>query len=146
MSRQAAVDDVYRGYHIPKGSTIIPNLWAMFRDPDVYPDPDVFKPERFIGIDADEDSDLKDPKKLVFGFGRRICPGRYFADDNVWLACASIIATMDIGKARDTHGVEITPTPKSVSGTIMRPEPFVCSIRPRSEKSRQLIMDSIAEV
>ncbi|KAH9917066.1 cytochrome P450 [Fomitopsis serialis] len=141
-----AEDDVYGTYYIPKGSMIMANLWAIFRDPEMYPEPDVFKPERFLTIDADEDFKLKDPKKMMFGFGRsRICPGRYFADDNVWLAAACIIATLDIGKARNDHGQEITPAPRFISGTIMHPEPFVCDIRPRSEKSRQVILDSSTE-
>ncbi|KAH9917067.1 cytochrome P450 monooxygenase [Fomitopsis serialis] len=143
---QVAEDDVYRGYYIPKGSTVITNLWAIFRDPEVYPEPDVFRPERFLEIDADADADLKDPKKLVFGFGRRICPGRYFADDMVWLAAACIVATLDVDKTRDEHGEGITPTPRFISGAIMRPESFVCDIRPRSEKSRQLILDSSTEI
>ncbi|KAF9069316.1 cytochrome P450 [Rhodocollybia butyracea] len=43
-------DDFYRGYHIPKGCTVVTNLWAMGRDPDVYSEPDKFMPERFHGL------------------------------------------------------------------------------------------------
>ncbi|KZT69390.1 cytochrome P450 [Daedalea quercina L-15889] len=146
VPRQAMEDDVYRGYYIPKGSLVMANIWAMFRDPDVYPEPDVFKPERFLNVDGDADFDHKDPKKIIFGFGRRICPGRYFADDMIWLAAASIVATMDIRKVRNERGEEITPMPKSISGVVMRPEPFVCDIRLRSEKSLQLILDSSTNI
>ncbi|KAH9924466.1 cytochrome P450 [Fomitopsis serialis] len=137
-------DDAYRGYYLPKGSMVISNLWAMCRDPEVYPEPEVFKLERFLGSNSSENPDLIDPRKIVFGFGRRICPGRYFADDNLWLGIASIVATMDITKARNARGEEITPTPMYISGTIMRPEPFVCDIHPRSDRTRQLILDGIA--
>lgn len=42
----------------------------MTRDPDVFADPEEFRPERFMGVDFSE-NEVGDPKKLVFGFGRR---------------------------------------------------------------------------
>ncbi|KAH9834664.1 cytochrome P450 monooxygenase [Rhodofomes roseus] len=136
-------DDAYRGYYLPKGSMVISNIWAMCRDPEVYPESDVFKPERFLGLKSGEDPNLIDPKKIVFGFGRRC--GKYFADDTMWLGIASIVTTMDITKARDARGQEITPTPVYISGTTMCPEPFVCDIHPRSDRTRQLIIDNVTE-
>ena len=47
-----------------------------------------------------EEWDAKEPRS-------RICPGRYFADQNVWAAIATILATVDIGKARNALGNEI---------------------------------------
>lgn len=63
-------EDVYRGWAIPKGSIIIPNAWGMLRDPNVYSDPDTFRPERFLwkGTNPPE----PDPGlNGVFGFGKR---------------------------------------------------------------------------
>ncbi|KAI0734033.1 cytochrome P450 monooxygenase [Fomitopsis betulina] len=137
----ATEDDVYRGYNIPKGATVIANIWAMMRDTEHYVDPDVFRPERFLEIDPGSDFDAWDPKKLVFGFGRRVCPGAHLADNSVWLVISRIIATLDIRKARDETGAEITPNPVLHSGTVTHPEPFLCDIRPRSEKAKQLILD-----
>ncbi|EPT01064.1 hypothetical protein FOMPIDRAFT_112035 [Fomitopsis schrenkii] len=134
-------DDVYRGYHIPKGATVIANIWAMMRDTEHYADPEVFRPERFLEIDPGSDFETWDPKKLVFGFGRRVCPGAHLADNSVWLVIARVIATLDIRKAHDETGAEITPNPILHSGTVTHPEPFLCNIRPRSEKARQLILD-----
>ena len=74
--------DVYRDYHIPKGAIIIPNIWcdlcslplfklisghprAITQNPEFYPNPDRFLPERFMG------KDVPDPREAVFGFGRR---------------------------------------------------------------------------
>jgi len=63
-------EDTYRGWVIPKGSMIIANAWAMLRDPNVYSDPESFRPERFLS----DDTKLADPDPAsngVFGFGRR---------------------------------------------------------------------------
>jgi cytochrome P450 len=63
--------DVYDGYRILKGATVIGNIFFFIaRDEDIYPDPVEFRPERFLGP-----SPQVDPHKFVFGFGRRACPG-----------------------------------------------------------------------
>ncbi|KAI0753236.1 CyP450 monooxygenase [Daedaleopsis nitida] len=63
-------EDEYRGYRIPAGSAVINNLWAYAHDPKIYPDPDSFKPERFLKDDQ-LDPEVTDPSSIVFGFGRR---------------------------------------------------------------------------
>ncbi|EPS93959.1 hypothetical protein FOMPIDRAFT_48847 [Fomitopsis schrenkii] len=137
-------NDEYRGWWIPKGSMVIANLWGMMRDPELYPDPEAFRPERFLGFD--KEAEVLDPKKVVFGFGRRVCPGQFLADNNVWLVLATLIATMNIRKARGEDGVEITPRLDYTSGIVSHPKPFPCDILPRSEKARQLILDSCVDL
>ncbi|KZT69371.1 cytochrome P450 [Daedalea quercina L-15889] len=129
-------NDEYRGYCIPKGTTILPNLWLMSHDAEVYPDPETFRPERFDGVHANQE----DPRNIVFGFGRRICPGRRFADSSVWQAMANITATFDIRKARDVRGDEITPAGTFASGLINHPHKFQCSITHRSGQAAALIL------
>ncbi|CCM06667.1 uncharacterized protein FIBRA_08952 [Fibroporia radiculosa] len=64
-------DDEYAGYRIPRGVMVLPNVWMMTRDQDEYgPDVDQFRPERFAEMSAEE-MERKDPRRLVFGFGRR---------------------------------------------------------------------------
>ncbi|KAI0056529.1 cytochrome P450 [Artomyces pyxidatus] len=48
-------DDIYDGFFIPRGTTVIANIWAILHDPQVYPEPDAFKPERFLTDDGRED-------------------------------------------------------------------------------------------
>ncbi|KAL0572611.1 hypothetical protein V5O48_009355 [Marasmius crinis-equi] len=48
----AGQDDVYEGYFIPAKTTIIGNIWGMMHDENVYPNPDVFDPYRFGGLDG----------------------------------------------------------------------------------------------
>ena len=51
---------------------------AIGRDPALYHNPDVFDPDRFLGKNAEMDS-----RKVVFGFGRRICAGKPVSLSNV---------------------------------------------------------------
>ncbi|THH29812.1 hypothetical protein EUX98_g4360 [Antrodiella citrinella] len=64
-------DDLYDGYHIPKGTAAIPNIWGMLHEPKDYPDPEKFWPDRFIGADGNIDPTVRDPSTIAFGFGRR---------------------------------------------------------------------------
>ncbi|OSX58667.1 hypothetical protein POSPLADRAFT_1153045 [Postia placenta MAD-698-R-SB12] len=131
-------DDIYRGYVIPGGATIIPNIWSMGHHTDIYSDPEKFFPERFEEMDT-QTANQKDPRKFIFGFGKRICPGRYLADETVWLAIANILATMNIQKCRDPSGQEITPIPSFKTGIVSQVDPFLCEIKPRTEKAANLV-------
>ena len=63
-------DDVYQGYIIPAGTTILQNIWAICRDPKIYPDPEAFNPDRFFK-DGRIDPLLPNPEDRIFGAGRR---------------------------------------------------------------------------
>ncbi|KAF9495887.1 cytochrome P450 [Pleurotus eryngii] len=134
------MDDEYKGYSIPKGSTIFVNVWALLRDEEVYPDPDIFNPERFL-----KDGEI-DPKTLDpipnFGFGRRICPGRFFAMDSISISIASILSCFDIAKARDARGRDIEQDIQWEGGFTRHIIPFECAITPRSAEAAKLISDS----
>jgi cytochrome P450 len=68
----------------------------MLQDPARYPEPDVFKPERFLNADR---TLLDDPVLTsVFGFGKRICPGRHFADATLFISIASLFSALSIEK------------------------------------------------
>lgn len=79
----------------------------MLHDPAVYPDPDVFNPERHISALGREPQ--YDPRRICFGFGRRICPGRDAAEETLFSTAATVLATLHIAKALDEQGNVITP-------------------------------------
>ncbi|EJF64522.1 cytochrome P450 [Dichomitus squalens LYAD-421 SS1] len=62
-------DDVHDGYYLLKGTTVITNLWQMLHDPETYPDPGSFNPDRFLSYPGHEPE--LDPRTIAFGFGRR---------------------------------------------------------------------------
>ena len=105
-------DDVYVDRFIPKGSLVFANIWAMLRDPDIFPEPERFDPERYLEKVDDETARRRDPRAFVFGFGRRRCPGAHLVESSVWLMLATMLAMLDIQKPRDKNGKEIDPDVK----------------------------------
>ncbi|KAK0234231.1 cytochrome P450 [Armillaria fumosa] len=129
-------DVIQSGYFIPKGSLILANIWTMLHDPTVYNEPFKFNPDRFIRTERKEPE--LDPYEMVFGFGRRICPGRVLADASIFLSCAMVLAVFDISKYSE-NGVVFEPDTEHTAGTISHPTPFKCTIQARSRKALDLI-------
>lgn len=77
LPRIAESDCEILGYHIPKGATLLMNIWAIGRDQKEWSDPLAFKPERFLPGGEKAHVDIKgyDFEAIPFGAGRRICPG-----------------------------------------------------------------------
>lgn len=108
---------------------------GMLHDPQVYPDPERFSPERFEGSNKTRVDDV-DPSDLVFGFGRRSvcayfiltsmahkcirqCPGQQLAEITIWLMAAYVVATMDITPAKDVDGRDVVPPADFHSGFVV---------------------------
>ncbi|VDC05155.1 unnamed protein product [Peniophora sp. CBMAI 1063] len=130
-------DDVYQGYLIPKGSLVIPNIWFMANNPEIYKSPRVFNPDRFIA--TPEHPAEPDPHNVVFGFGRRICPGINLADATAWLEIALSLAVLTVSKAVDENGNAITPEYKYTEENVTHPVSFPCSIKARDARAEALI-------
>ncbi|TCD64487.1 hypothetical protein EIP91_004048 [Steccherinum ochraceum] len=138
-------EDEYHGYHIPKGTMILPNIWAMLHDPQDYRDPDQFKPERFIGKDGKMDSSVRDPTTISFGFGRRICPGRHFSQNTLSIFIASVLHVFDITPGVDASGKLVVLTDEMEGGLIAMPRTVPCGLKPRSEQAAHLVREAAAD-
>ncbi|KAL0424424.1 UNVERIFIED_CONTAM: cytochrome [Sesamum radiatum] len=93
IPHESMEDCVIDSYHVPKGSRVIVNVWAIGRDPNAWPEPGVFKPERFIGSNIDLRG--HDFQLLPFGSGRRSCPGLQLALTMVQLVIAQLVHCFD---------------------------------------------------
>jgi cytochrome P450 len=92
---------------------------AVLHDPELYPEPEAFKPDRFLN----EDGTFRDDPtlSLAFGAGRRICPGRHFVDAELFVLTASVLSVFKVTRAKDKNGNEIpvvAPDPKLVPADI----------------------------
>ncbi|TFK80092.1 cytochrome P450 [Polyporus arcularius HHB13444] len=137
VARSALTDDEYNGYRIPKGATVILNAWAIMHDDKVYPDPERFSPERFLK-DGAVDPEVMDPASLVFGIGRRICPGRYFADTTMFALIASVLHSFEISPRLDDDGRPVATRPHAATGIISRFEDWHCTVKPRSSLETEI--------
>ncbi|KAH9478443.1 Cytochrome P450 monooxygenase [Psilocybe cubensis] len=110
-------DDHYKGYYIPKGTSIFANIWALAHDEADYPEPHSFKPERFL----DENGQLNDDDRiLAYGFGRRVCVGKHVAGATMWILIASVLACFNITQAKDEEGNDIEINPDYVDLGLTR--------------------------
>jgi len=74
----------------------------------------------------------------AFGFGRRVCPGRWMAHAFVWVVVASVLSSFRIEKVvRDGRVIE--PTGAFSPGILASPEKFECSVKPRSKDAEALV-------
>lgn len=132
-------------------------------DEDIYQDPRVFRPERFLTSDGKSlDSSVLDPSSVMFGYGRRIwyviysfsgfqnfvdivfmvpcSPGRFLGLDLLWLTIGSILATYNIQHALDHQGNVIEPPGTYVVGISRNnPDPFECTLTPRSQATEDIV-------
>ena len=146
-----------------------PTRRAILHDEDHYPDAAAFNPDRFLrltdGGAFELDPSVRDPSVAAFGFGRRICPGRYMAMDSVWLTIARALAVFHIGRVVGPDGCEVVPDGEYDRGFLWyvfvpwrfrkvndacfaftsHPKPFPWTIKPRSKGHEALLMELIAQ-
>jgi hypothetical protein len=136
LPHRVTVDDTYMGFDIPKGATVIANIWAILHDPEIYQNPTQFEPQRHLG-----NSPQPDPCNYIFGFGRRVCPGAQFAEDAIFINISRTLATFNVTKAQDEQGKEIEPLIEFTTTATSHPKPFLCAITPRENATELGIID-----
>ncbi|KAG2363554.1 cytochrome P450 [Suillus spraguei] len=110
VSHRTIEDVIWENYCIPAGTTVVGNIWSICRDPDVFPEPDAFKPQRWI----DDQGSLRDDIKLfIFGFGWRVCAGQHVANRSVFITSLLVLwafkLTLDPTKPLEDMGFTSGP-------------------------------------
>jgi cytochrome P450 len=85
VGRRVKVPTRIGGWTLPAGVNVAPLIYLTHRNPDLYPDPHVFRPERFIGVKPDPHV------WLPFGGGQRRCAGMSFAIVEMKIVLASVL-------------------------------------------------------
>nr|ADB77826.1 flavonoid 3'-hydroxylase allele 2 [Dahlia pinnata] len=120
------------GYYIPKGSTLLVNVWAIARDPKMWTDPLEFRPTRFLPGGEKPNVDVKgnDFEVIPFGAGRRICVGISLGLRMVQLLVATLVQTFDWELASGLQAEKLNMT-EAYGLTLQRAEPLMVHPKPR---------------
>ena len=127
MTRRADRDVEIGGYRVPKGVTIVMDIWAVHHDPRFYPDPEKFCPERWT---EEFTKELHKFAHIPFGVGARRCIGALFAEAEAMLAIASILQRFQI---RAVSNAAVTP----IAATTLRPGEGGVKVMVRARASGQ---------
>ncbi|KZL67504.1 cytochrome p450 [Colletotrichum incanum] len=138
-------DDTYHGYFLKKGTIVHAVQWAIQRDPELYPDPELFNPNRWLDPKYPT---YKEPLSIypnlqqfsAFGHGRRICQGINIAERSLNLKIALLAWGCNISRAKNGKGEEIIPPLYDfVEGFNVQPKTFDFNLQSRSPERIELI-------
>ncbi|XP_029770480.1 vitamin D 25-hydroxylase isoform X2 [Suricata suricatta] len=115
-------DTVVRGYSIPKGTTVITNLYSVHFDEKYWRNPEIFYPERFL----DSSGYFAKKEALVpFSLGRRHCLGEQLAQMEMFLFFTTLLHKFHL---HFPH--ELAPDLKPRLGMTLQPQPYlICAER-----------------
>ena len=82
-------DLTVEGRHVPRGATIVAATSVTCADPDAFPQPTYFRPERFLGESVEAVNARA--RWIAFGAGPRACPGAAFALTEMKAALAIVM-------------------------------------------------------
>ncbi|XP_052089355.1 cytochrome P450 2B4-like [Mytilus californianus] len=120
-----AVEDIeIDGMTIPKNAVIFPSLMSVHRDPTLWEEPDVFRPERFL----QNDKFVKKEGFSAFSMGPRNCLGKQLAESELLLLFVSILQRFDLSKADENDEL---PTVGTMTGITQQPKNFQMCFLPR---------------
>ncbi|KAI9248836.1 cytochrome P450 [Phascolomyces articulosus] len=113
LPHESTKDIVCQGYFIPKGSVLLANTYSISMDPELYPDPEKFIPDRYLNdsrpFSVSVNSKIDERDQFMFGWGRRLCPGVHFAEVLLFNYWVRIFATTIIEPPLDNEGNPIYP-------------------------------------
>ncbi|KAF2716666.1 putative P450 monooxygenase [Polychaeton citri CBS 116435] len=144
-------EDIYEGYYIPKGAMVHANHYLISREPNLYPDGNEFRPERWLESSwptfkaplTEYPSLRGDPG---FGYGNRSCPGIELVLTELHTLIGALVWAFDISRVEGRVGHD-NPVPwyETNPFVITMAKPFPCNITVRSEEKRRYIEGGCAE-
>lgn len=90
--------DVYRGKNVPSGAIVYSNIYAVHNDPNIFPHPEEWIPERYLPQEDKRSAPEANRAGLhyAFGAGRRECPGKHVADASLYIVISRILWAFNI--------------------------------------------------
>ncbi|CAD5209392.1 unnamed protein product [Bursaphelenchus okinawaensis] len=126
--RVASNDYNLNGYEIKKGQICIAQISAMLEDPEYFPEPKSFKPERFLDAKGQV---MKVDALMPFGVGKRSCLGEALARMELFLFMANLIHLYTFSPS--TKGMPVLQKWPTAGSTTMHP--YTCKVTAREVKT-----------
>ena len=124
LPHSTTCDTFLNGYHIPAKTLIFANLWSITRDEDMFQQPNIFVPERFLKGDKINRSVLEN--FLPYGAGRRKCPGEQLARIELFIFFVSMLRNCEFKKISG-----VIYSTESKYGLTLKPQDFKVHIQRR---------------
>ncbi|KAK9401389.1 cytochrome P450 2J2-like [Crotalus adamanteus] len=126
VPRQAKKDVKMRGYHIPKGTFIAPDLRSVLLDSEQWEKPEEFNPNHFLDKDG---KFIEREEFLAFGTGLRVCMGQQLARIEIFILLTSLLRSFNFKLPEGVKEFNQTPVVK----VTMPPQPYkLCAIPHKS--------------
>ncbi|KAH8977256.1 cytochrome P450 [Lactarius hatsudake] len=145
VPRASSADDWYEGKFIPKGTIILPNMRVINFETAVFgADSARFNPARYL----DEKGQVKvvmdgrEEGHVSFGYGRRVCPGRYVAEGTLGIDFATMLWALRFERPEGAQG-ELDVHTVVHSGIAAHPVPFECRAVPRFAEAEALLKEAL---
>ncbi|KAL1980198.1 hypothetical protein VTN96DRAFT_4464 [Rasamsonia emersonii] len=124
LPRTSIKDITYEGVVIPKGTVFFLNAWACNMDPEVWDDPETFRPERWL--------EKPDAPLFTYGIGYRMCAGSLLANRELYLVFLRMLNSFRIEKYDevDCHPVTGNSDPTSL---VSIPKQYRVRFIPKNE-------------
>ncbi|KAL4954560.1 cytochrome P450 [Aspergillus filifer] len=125
LPRTSIKDITYEGKLIPKGTVFFLNSWACNMDPDVWSDPEEFRPERWF--------EQPDAPMFTYGMGYRMCAGSLLANRELYLVFMRTLNSFRIkptGERVEWHPVKGNSDPTSL---VAIPKKYEVRFIPKNE-------------
>jgi cytochrome P450 len=101
----STADDWYEGMFIPKGTICVQNMRVINYEPEVFgADAAEYNPARYLDESKVRVLDGREEGHMAFGFGRRICPGRYVAEGTLAIDIATLLWAMRFERPEGARG------------------------------------------
>ncbi|XP_054166180.1 cytochrome P450 2D9-like [Oppia nitens] len=125
LQRMATADTIIGGQFVPKGTHILINFWSVSNDPNLWDEPNRFRPERFL---IDGETKFVKPEYLIpFSFGKRTCPGEVSALMQLFFYTILLIQKYEIKATKNTDTtldyefqLSVAPKREPVVGFVKR--------------------------
>ncbi|XP_059838831.1 cytochrome P450 1B1 [Hypanus sabinus] len=117
-------DTLLHGYHIPKDTVVFVNQWSANHDPEKWPKPELFDPNRFLNEDGSVNKDLTN-RVMIFSLGKRRCIGEELSKMNLFL-CIALLTHQCTFRANPnekltldfTYGLTLKSKPYTINVTL----------------------------